>query len=104
MERVRRRCRQEWRDLTERWRGSDLTGVDFAYREGVNPNTFAWWRSELARERREQALTLVPVRTPMARETAEPVEVVLPAGIVIRVPESADLQRSADLVARLLEV
>lgn len=102
MAQARRRCRQEWRELTERWRRSSLTGVDFARREGVNPNTFAWWRSELGREQQEQRLTLVPVRSLVASRP-EPVEVVLPAGIVIRIPESADLQRSADLVARLLE-
>lgn len=106
MEPARRRCRQEWRVLTERWRCSGLTGIDFSRQEGLNPNTFAWWRSELGREQRDQALTLVPVRkpSPMAYETLEPVEVVLPAGIIIRVPSSADLQRSADLVAKLLEV
>ncbi len=90
MERARRRCRQEWRDLTERWRRSDLTAADFARTEAVNPNTFAWWRSELAREQREQPLTLVRVQSPVASDTSEPVEVVLPAGLVVRIPKSAE--------------
>ena len=102
MEQARRRCRQEWRELTERWRRSSLSGVDFARQEGLNPNTFAWWRSELGRELQEQRLTLVPVRQP-AVTRREPVEIVLPAGIVVRIPDSADLQRSVDLVAKLLE-
>lgn len=106
MEQARRRCRQEWRELTARWRRSSLSGVDFARQEGVNPNTFAWWRSELAREQRDRRLTLVPVRSvvaPLPESVPGPVEVVLPAGIVVRIPNSADLQRSAELVERLLE-
>lgn len=104
MERARRRCRQEWRDLTERWRRSDLTGVDFARQEGLNPNTFAWWRCELSREGRERPLTLVRVQNPVVPEISEAIEVVLPAGVILRLPHSADLQRSAALVARLLEL
>jgi hypothetical protein len=99
---ARRRCRQEWRELTEQWRRSNLSGVDFARQEGVNPNTFAWWRSELAREE-TKPLTLVRVRTQVASR-AEPVEVLLPSGVVVRVPISADLMRCAELVARLQEI
>ena len=66
MERARRRCRQEWREITVRWRRTGLTAVEFARQEGLNPSTFAGWRSEFAREDKAQSppLTLVPIRYP----------------------------------------
>ena len=102
MEPARRRCRQEWRELTERWKRSNFTGIEFARREGVNPSTFAWWRSELAREQRGERLTLVSVRAPV-ESRSNPIEVELPGGIIVRVPSTVDLLRSADLIARLME-
>ncbi len=105
MERARRRCRQEWREITVRWRRTGLTAVEFARQEGLNPSTFAGWRSEFAREDKAQSppLTLVPIRYPGLPSRPEPVEIVLPKGISIRVPDSADRQRTAELVGRLLE-
>ncbi len=100
MERARRRCRQEWREIVERWRSSGLTGAAFARREGLNTNTFAWWRCELSREQSSR-LSLVPVRLP-PRVSHAPVEVLLPGDITVRVPDSADLDRVAALTSAIL--
>ena len=96
----RRRSRQEWRELTDAWRISGISGVAFAEREGLNANTFSWWRSELGREARKPAasLSLVPVR--MALVSA-PIEIDLRDGVRLRVPETSDLGRVRDLVQLL---
>ena len=62
----------------------------------MNPNTFAWWRSELSREATPSRLTLLPVATPLLPREPAPVDVVLPSGIVVRVPLGGDLFESAD--------
>lgn len=100
----RRRNRQEWIDLTEEWRLSGLTGTEFSRRKGLNPSTFAWWRSELnTKELVESKLTLIPVPNPLPTLQIESLEVVLPSGIFLRIPASADLRQAADLVTWLLE-
>lgn len=109
MRRARRRSREEWREIIDRWRASGLTGPAFARREKLNFNTFAWWRNEVNREQssrpslreRSCGLSLVPVRLP-PRVNREPVEVVLPGGITVRVPESAELDRVAALTNAIL--
>ena len=50
-----------------------MSGVDFARQEGLNPNTFAWWRSELGREAAGPPLSLVPVKVaPSSRRCQRP--------------------------------
>ena len=65
-----RRSREQWCDLVTEWRDSGWSGVDFARNRGLNPNTFAWWRSELSRSARPTPLTLVPVKA-MPKGVAE---------------------------------
>jgi hypothetical protein len=83
------------------WQRSDQSGCDFAVQNGLNPNTFAWWRSELGREE-PQRLSLVQVRVPTARPVGGPLEVVLPGRIIVRVPENADPESVAALVHALV--
>jgi len=100
-----RRSRDEWRAHIARWRGSGLSGADYARLHDLNANTFAWWRSEL-REKRSAlgpgSLTLVPVTTPRAEADRRPVEVALPGGVVVRVPDHVDPARVAGLVRALV--
>lgn len=99
---VLRRSREEWRRHVEAWMRSGLSGVDYARRHGLNANTFAWWRSELRRERVvSTGLTLVPVRT-MPAGSNEPIEVALPDGVVVRVTDHSDLARVRQLVRALV--
>jgi transposase-like protein len=94
-----RRSREQWFELISAWRASGSSGVDFAREHGLNPNTFAWWRSELSRTGRSMPLTLVPITAVSASVSTEPLEVVLPGDIRIRVPESTD----PTWVARLIQ-
>lgn len=95
-----RRSREQWSELVAEWRASGWTGVDFARNRGLNPNTFAWWRSELSRSSRSTILTLVPVAG-LERRPTEPPEVVLQGGLTVRVPERADPSWVARLVLAL---
>ena len=100
-----RRSREEWREHVAACKRSGLSGVDYARRHRLNANTFAWWRSELGRDRVEApraALTLVPVTTPTVESMVGPIEVALSEGVVVRVPDHADLARVAQLVRALV--
>lgn len=92
-----RRSREQWCELVAAWRRSGQTCADFARAHGLNLNTFAWWRSELARSR-PTPLTLVPVAGRPDQVAREPLEVVLRNGLTVRVPERAD----ASWVVRLV--
>ena len=93
-----RRSREDWSELVDAWRSARCTAADFARQHGLNPNTFAWWRSELSREATPSRLTLLPVATPLLPREPAPVDVVLPSGIVVRVPLGVDLSWVGALV------
>ncbi len=77
-----RRSRKQWRQIVRRYEASGLKAVEFAQREGLNGNTFAWWRHEL---RRETRLTLVPVPSTPTQELVirfgDGTEIRVPTGI-----------------------
>ena len=94
---------RRWRDLIARWERSDLTVRDFCSEHRVSEPSFYAWRRELAARDRDAgpatppAPTFVPVRvTPPTG-----LEVVLPTGVVVRVPSGADPAALAQLVAAL---
>jgi hypothetical protein len=96
-----RRSREEWCKLTATWRTSGQSGVDFARANDLNPNTFAWWRSELARTAPSTPLTLVPIASLQHQPAVEPLEVVLLSGVTVRVPAQTDPTWVARLVHAL---
>jgi transposase-like protein len=96
---VRHRNRAEWAELTARWRQSGLLATEFARREGLNPNTFAYWRSQLRHKPVTDApFALVRVRTSLP---AAPLELVLPDGLLLRIPTGTDLHELTQLLAVL---
>lgn len=103
---VLRRSRAEWGEHVAAWRQSGLPAAEYARQHGLNVNTFSWWRSQLGREGADDAerLTLLPLNIPMAAERtpSTAVEVVLPHGIVVRVPDVTAPSRVADLVRALV--
>jgi len=92
------RFRAEWRELVSEWRDSGMSGVEFARQKGLNPNTFAWWRGELAREKPGPVLTLVPVAAQQPDMGC--VEVTLADGVLVRLPQNVDARRAGALVTR----
>jgi hypothetical protein len=92
-----------WRDLIARWRASGQTVAAFCAAHRVSQATFYSWRKRLAARRPHtttpapQAPTFAPVRV-VPDPTAD---VLLPAGLVVRVPVGADPAAVARLVAAL---
>lgn len=94
-----RRSRDAWRQIVAACLASGQSTADFAQQHHLNANTLSWWRSRLKGEE-PAPLSLVTVSLPSWR-AVEPVEVVLPSGLVLRAPESVSAQRVADLVSAL---
>ena len=84
-----KRNREQWRQIVEDYEGSGLSAAEFGRREGLNANTFSWWRSEVRKEvgvATARRLTLVAVPTSTPRPVAEPIVIRLPDGIELCVP------------------
>jgi hypothetical protein len=95
-----RESREVWTKRVERWRDSGLSAGEFAAEIGVNANSLRHWGWRVGRGRtgREVAsvskapLTWVEVAAPTEREerksevSVEKLELVLPSGLLVRVP------------------
>ena len=107
---------RSWRRTIREQQRSGLSVRDFCRREGLKDWTFRWWRLELARrdhepstapsrERTEAASAFLPVRVvdpeAVAPRTAPPIEIVLPAGPIVRVPFGFDPLTLGDVLAVL---
>src|SRR5262249_2881126 len=105
-----------WRRTIREQRQSGLSVRDFCRREGLRDWTFRWWRQEVARrdqelsaalpgEPAEPAPSFLPVRVvdleAVAPRPAPPIEIVLPAGSVVRVPFGFDPRTLGDVLAVL---
>ncbi|HEX4561407.1 MAG TPA: hypothetical protein VH113_06195, partial [Gemmatimonadales bacterium] len=94
-----------WRRTIRQQQRSGLSVRDFCRRQGLRDWTFRWWRQELASrdherstapsaEPTEPAPSFLPVRVvdleAVAPRTTPPIEIVLPAGPIVRVPFGFD--------------
>lgn len=89
-----------WRDLIDRWKGSGQSVAAFCAAYRVSQATFYSWRKRLASRTRSTtppAPAFAPVRV-IPDPTAE---VVLPNGLIVRVPAATDPTTVARLVAAL---
>jgi hypothetical protein len=112
-----RTSRETWAKRVERWKDSGLTAKEYAAELGINAQSLSWWKWRLSSEavtrktgRRTQRstkrqtqvattpITFVEVTTPAA--TAEPLEIVLPSSVRVRVPSAFD----PATLGRLLDV
>lgn len=91
--------RDVWERRVERWRKSGLSVEDFAAREGIKSKQLVWWRWKLStsppRPAAPAPVQFLPVRVvdaPTLRPRGAPValEIALPNGRVVRVPEGFD--------------
>ena len=87
-----------WREAIVGWKKSGQTIAAYCRARGLGQASFYAWRRQFARrDRVAPAATFVPL-------TVVPdavVEVVLPKGVVVRVPAAADAAAVAKLVAAL---
>jgi hypothetical protein len=90
---VKRRSRQEWSELAEKWEQSGLSRRVFAKKHGLKCSTFSWWTSELKSEAiRDAEPVFVPVEVraeALRDETSPHPVVVLEHGTARRDCESA---------------
>jgi transposase-like protein len=89
-----------WREAVAGHKESGLSVRAFCVERGLSEPSFYAWRRELAqrgRAPRTPAATFVPVQV----VADAVVEVVLPSGVVVRVPPATDATAVARLVAAL---
>lgn len=109
-----RESRKVWAERVRRWRKSGLTAREFAAELGVNANTLAFWKYEIARNGRDcEAAGGASSRVEFVEVTGavpevasnatygEPLEVVCAGGRTVRVPRSFDEQTLLRLLAAL---
>jgi hypothetical protein len=106
---MERATRQEWAKRVERWRDSGLTAKEFAAELNVSANSLTFWKWKLRQLESQTSAPPRPVRKRVAKhQDATPtflqlvptpassscgvshIEVLLPRGIVIRVPMDFD--------------
>src|SRR5262245_37506763 len=94
------RREQMWRELIAAWGESGEAVREFCRQRRIAEPRFYAWRRTLQEQQQPQgqpAPMLVPVRV-VANGT---LEVVLPTGLIVRVPAGADADAAAQLVAAL---
>src|SRR5262249_29433293 len=92
-----------WRDLLARWKASGQPVVAFCTRHGVRPASFYAWRRKLAAAPSDTNSSPTPAPKFAAVHVVPEatVEVLLPGGLVARVPTGVDPTAVARLVAAL---
>ena len=89
-----------WRDLIERWRASGQSIAAFCAAHHVSQATFYSWRKRLAARARGAARPAPAFAA--VRVVPDPTaEVILPTGLIVRVPVGTDPTDIARLVAAL---
>ena len=94
------RREQFWREAVTAWQKSGLSIRAFCAGRGLSQPSFYAWRRTLSKSDRQQPAT-PPTLVPLRVVADSVLEVVLPAGVVVRVPAGADVAAVATLVAAL---
>lgn len=78
-----RRSREEWHRLVQRYEESGLSHAEFCRQEGLNVNTFRFWRSRTRAKDKGASpfVEVVPVPDP---ESPWTIELELPGGATFR--------------------
>ena len=89
-----------WRDLIDRWKASGQSVAAFCAAHRVSQATFYSWRKRLA-TRTRSTTPPAPAFAPVRLVPDPTAEVVLPNGLIVRVPAATDPAMVARLVAAL---
>jgi hypothetical protein len=92
-----------WRDLIDRWKTSGQSIAAFCAAQRVSQATFYAWRKRLTSHSPRTTSPPSPTSTfaPMRIVPDPTAEVILPSGLVVRVPVGADAAAVARLVTAL---
>ena len=94
---------QFWREAVAAWKKSGQSVRAFCRRRRLEETSFYWWRRDL--QRRDQALaaaaTSQPKFVPVRVVSDALLEIVLPSGLIVRVPAASEATTVATLVAAL---
>jgi len=100
--RSREATRQLWAERLARFAAAEQPVTAFCAAEGVSPNSFFYWKRQLAAPAAVGAGG--PLFLPVRVTPASPVEVVLPNGAVLRVAPGCDLAFVRTLINALTGV
>jgi transposase-like protein len=93
-----------WAARMASWSRSGESRRAWCARHGINVHTFDYWRRRLrdfpVPRKRKARTSLVPIVV-AAATAAEPLELVLPSGVRLRVPSGSDVAQAAQLVRAL---
>jgi hypothetical protein len=89
---------RHWRDAVADWKKSGQTIAAFCTARGLSQASFYAWRRKFARH---DGVAPITTFVPLTIVPDAVVEVVLPMGVVVRVPTAADMAAVAKLVAAL---
>jgi len=93
---------QFWRDAIAEWRKSGQSVRAYCSRRGLQEASFYGWRRTLGeRDRQRSASRRGPRLVPLRVVPNAVFEIVLPMGLVVRVPAGAEASAIATLVAAL---
>ncbi len=84
--------RRRWQQRLDRFRKGGLAVAHFCEREGISTASFYAWRRRLQTDTAPSAVDeprLVPVRLVTPPPSA-PVELLLPSGVIVRLPSDTD--------------
>jgi transposase len=102
----------EWAEWVKQWATSGLDAAAFAKREHINAKRLVWWRwklrSSAALHRPPDSVQFLPVRvvetaTAMTN-SAVPLEIALPNGLLVRIPPGFDPATLARVLSIASEV
>ena len=97
--RSRDATRQLWAERLARFASAEQSVAAFCAREGVSPNSFFYWKRQLAAP--SSPPDAGPLFLPVRVTPAAPVEVALPSGAVVRIAPGCDLSFVRSLVDAL---
>jgi hypothetical protein len=92
---------RRWRELLADHARSGLSIRAFCDQRRLNEANFYAWRRELAKRDAGRAKIAAPTFVPVQVMPSTAIEVVLPAGLLVRVPAGADGDLAVRLVAAL---
>ena len=92
---------RRWRELLALRESSGLPVSRFCEAHQISQASFYAWRRELAKRDQEISESTSPLFVPVQVMSGSAVEVVMPGGVVVRVPPGADGDMAVRLVAAL---